>query len=242
MKGLTRFVCVGMFSISASPTLAKGETRASAMAPAKETRSVSLTAHATVKGLSALDEALAEPVPLPERQELVLQRGHNEKAKVVSCYDWLELRNNGYKAVTTYDLSMQSFFKDRCEEIEYLKKAVPAKVSHLDGFRLSVDSLAELPAAMEPSPSRSPKASPEGSWKDIAPNSQVKVIDPHQVEITGEGMTSRILLKARGDFNRDGIEDLLLFMLSSVTEHTYRAYNHVILTRKEKGGRLIVVK
>jgi len=66
-------------------------------------------------------------------------------------------------------------------------------------------------------------------------------MDRGRILMTREGFSQMLLLWGRGDFNGDGIEDLLVQSLDMLTGGTYRSMRLFVLTRRTVNGRLSVL-
>ena len=64
---------------------------------------------------------------------------------------------------------------------------------------------------------------------------------PDQIVVTGNGFSEQLILWGRGDFNRDGVEDLLVQSLDTLTQGTYRNTRLFVLTRRAANANLVLV-
>src|SRR5690606_20951441 len=79
---------------------------------------------------------------------------------------------------------------------------------------------------------------PQASWREalLAPLTGYAPCGPHCGRYSEEGLVQTVRLKARGDFNRDGVEELLLVSSEAATGGSYRAERPLLLTRRQPGG------
>ena len=80
------------------------------------------------------------------------------------------------------------------------------------------------------------------SWADIDKTATASADGPDRVMVKREGFIVRLILWGRGDLNGDGVQDLLVQTLDTLTEGTYRYTRLFILTRKSADGKLSVVR
>jgi hypothetical protein len=135
-----------------------------------------------------------------------------------------------------------------CLVLRELQHAVPATVSHVRGLKWDEHILPLLPPQLAINISaesirKAKSAATHGeSWADFDKTATATVDGPDQIVVQGDRFVERLILWGRGDFNGDGIEDLLVQSLDTLTEGTYRNTRLFILTRKTLHGKLSVVK
>ena len=178
------------------------------------------------------------------RFHLIKTRTDEKTVTNCNCREYLGLKEKGFHAEDTYSIAMESWFKSICYSLRYLKKALPSRISHLKDFQLANEPLKNLPLTLDlilsGDDEREAKAALEKgmTWKDFAPDAKVEVINPNNIMIKRKDSETSLILLAWGDFNHDGVEDILLDVNHSVTSGTYRDYSHAILTRLAKDGKL----
>ena len=199
-----------------------------------------------IQSLDQIDSALRKPVDMSKSGGTLELTGNSKKVKVSTCQEYFDFKDKGYSADTTYDVTMESWFINACIPLRLLKEAKPSRVSFLAGSFLADDPLKNLPLDLSLSLSsddtKNLQAAKEKglTWGKFIPDATVKIIDNNQIILNSaeKGSTSVDLL-AFGDFNNDGIEDALVFVSHYVTDGSYRNFSIKILTRLEKGGRII---
>lgn len=161
--------------------------------------------------------------------------------------EYLEAVANGFSpfAVNTRDRIMAGFFVVSVVPLALLRDARPSQVSHVSDFSLAQISLKDLPAGINTFRGSEPVA--DVSLHDECTNAVIDTRSETRLSwecVDGEGtdLESRwgyeLRLLAWGDFDWDGIEDLLCHFSWVYLSGSNRDYYTVILTRREPGGRL----
>lgn len=169
-----------------------------------------------VESLDKIDERLSREFPVGGQIEARrLRDGVEETALMDSCATMRRLADAGFEA-TQY--SLQRAILAECQAIELLAKMRPATQSFVSNFVFDETAHNFLPAMLDLGSScdrvcrlhianeyRIP-------WRDVGTIEKVERKDgyEHLVMITTTWSFNTIELLARGDFNGDGLEDLLV--------------------------------
>ena len=152
--------------------------------------------------------------------------------------EYLDYCEQGYYAKTNWDILFQFRFLDNVVVLEKLQEAKPSRVSYLEDFSLDNDCLKKLPPtlALEVKDDTYLKeAEKKGiSWQEFDPSVHItkrKTDYEIGVESTDEETSAYIAHVGWGDFNDDGIEDVLLIKHNFITNATYRYHEFVVITR-----------
>jgi len=208
------------------------------------------TKEVKIQKLRDIDRLLDEPVDLSqagEGAELILTNEDGNKVKVTTCREYLHYKDQDYNAFTTYDITMESWFILRSGTLEFLKTAWPSKVSYISDFdfRHSKKIIKYLPASLVLSFHGVSEEDIKGSEKrplmTLAPKIKGIIKDEYNLDLEYEDSYCYITLLAFGDYNHDGIEDMLLHVAHHYYMGSGRGYENVILTQKEKGGQWTVL-
>jgi hypothetical protein len=128
-----------------------------------------------------------------------------------------------------------------------LKEVAPPKTSFIRDFRFDANAPRYLPAelatALSEGESRAAQlADRQGlAWQEYQPNLKVQALSDHITVQNGPERT-RLEIYARGDFNHDDIEDMLMRDDSSVTGGTYSNSRLFLLTRTAPNTKLKILK
>ena len=135
-----------------------------------------------------------------------------------------------------------------CRVIVAIQSAKPARVDYLGPFPLDNGRLKEIPAAVVPTPSEDEeeqlaKASARGvSWKKWDRKIHVTRTGHGTVIIESPDIHCLLSVEGRGDFDGDGVEDLVLYRSGGGQEGSWHSTTAFILTRRSPRGRIEIVK
>jgi len=134
-----------------------------------------------------------------------------------------------------------------CLAAESIANARPARHSALSTFKLDANLPLYLPKNLALIISTS-------EWKEIAKNNdivswaQTETVNfvskdgKYKAKYAMVGAYQEVSLIARGDFNHDGIEDLLLFAQGHVVGGTYAAHRLFWVTKKNTNSRITLIR
>ena len=176
----------------------------------------------------------------PLRLILQTSGGETKRLQVKNCEDYLEARDLHYRPEASEDRSHEHYFRFRCESLRRITEAKPSKVSYLRDYRFHSGSLKELP------PCVGAMGGVDGyrtaveraletlsSWKSFAPDKTVVRAEKEAIVFQDKDETITAEMSVWGDFNGDGIEDVLLLTATqpSGIDGRYKDYSAVALTR-----------
>lgn len=196
-----------------------------------------------LKQLSGIDRELAQPLDEP----ILVSRG-NEKRSVTGCSSGLDLVAQHFEPVSTPDQQALRAVVLHCLALKALKDALPANRSYLDGFRFDDGTLARIPAILALAISkdqikrRDEAEARQRSWAQLDPSASVRAGSEDSCLVEGDGWEQRLQIIARGDFDRDGIEDWLIQDEAWMTKGSYRSVRLFLLTRTGAGRMLRVIR
>ena len=205
-------------------------------------------------GLEKLDDAdkyLEDPASLGGDIPLIKDDGDDRKEAIAeSCGSLDRLLEKGFHAgFMMHSMRVVLYHLAKCDAIEMLLEAKPAKKSYVRDFILDSDSMDYLPAMVNPSAScdrlcRQYVANERRiSWKEFAglDSRSMKYESDYRMkgEVSGSHLTLEML--ARADFNGDGLEDLLLMSHAGAVGGTWGTTNLYVLSRESPDGVLWVL-
>jgi hypothetical protein len=222
-----------------------GQRSAQAQRPVRWTRAVGPPSR------QALEAKFRQPVKKPRSQRI-----YEAKREIRTCASYARAKMSGWKAADGYEFATEAFFKDQCQTIAVVLAAKPSRVSYLKNFKLDEAALDLLPPTLTFAPfgeveEAADKAEQQGlSWKKFRPGLKIQYKSANEITVLEPGLDNQgkpgpqgdvkvdLEIKAFGDFNGDGIEDVLLFKEGHPVEGTFSSYELVILTRVTAGGPL----
>ena len=153
-----------------------------------------------------------------------------------NCVNLAALTNTGYLARYRNDRELQQGLLKECEAIEFLRKARPARISHVREFRMSSRALDWLPVMLDNGIPLNRLCdelayNDQGvPWSAVDRIAEVQLRDQFTMRVWAEaveansdeefpialGADTWVEILAWADFNDDGVEDMLL-LTSSVS-------------------------
>ena len=210
------------------------------------------TKHIKINSIDEIDSILNNYVDeyAGTTHELTLVNDDGDKHKVTTYKRYRELQDNGYYPETNWDILYQFRFTENCTSLELLKKAKPSNVSYIKDFDLTDNPLEALPPTLDlintsDEIEKAEETIRQGkTWKAYDPTAIFEIKDEYTIHIeSGDdehgGSDIYITLQAWGDFNNDGIEDVLLLVTYYIKGASYRMCKHEILTKLEENSPLM---
>lgn len=175
-----------------------------------------------LESLEEADARLRQKMWPDEPLELVRHGDAGREAQVAdSCAGLLHLTEAGYEAPGQYSLRLVNRRLAWCRAIALLKGSQPARTSYLRDFVFDQAALEVLPAFVVPSVTCSGVClRVEANRRRLAASALAdwpEVIEASETHLRFEEFSDRTSLEilARGDFNGDGLDDLLVMANSS---------------------------
>jgi hypothetical protein len=169
----------------------------------------------------------------------------NDAKPVTTCHEFFEQRKLGHFPTNNAESIAESFFINSCVPLIYLARGKSAKISYIRNFNLQKD-YGLLPAA-DILPNTGDGPQPIGDLINAYPDLHVNSSKPNQIDIESKkaGLRAVISIIARGDFDNNGYDEILVTVANSVDKEskgTYRTYSVYPFTRKEPNAPIIVAK
>lgn len=171
-------------------------------------------------------------------------------ARLRSCNDYLGLDTDDIETDDPADQGTLLGTLADCQTLRMLRDARSSARTFLDDFRLDAGALGALPADFYPDLSPDEAASLQTAsragqtWQMFDP--QVRMVEPRdargRLRVQGDGYQADLDEVARGDFDRDGIEDLLIRRTARPTGGSLIDPTVFLLTRTRAGGRLTILQ
>ena len=130
-------------------------------------------------------------------------------------------------------------FLRECRVLRFLKNASAARSSCVERYKLTRKSPDELPPSLGYFISGDQEAEVDNaeqanlSWKRFSPKMEFHVLSPTMLTAVGQGEVDKLEVMAFGDFDHDGIQDMLVWT-SNNAGGTLVQHDAIVLTRKDK--------
>jgi len=182
-----------------------------------------------------------------EGMTLYKQEGDTRnEVQAKSCNELKRLVEDGYEGVGSDGYWLRQFQQAKCTAIRMLRNAEPASTSYLQDFRLDSNAVNYLPAAVALKPSCY-RMCREAAANDrriplnrIYEVIRVEALSDGRLEFWLNDWRIQLTVLARGDFTRDGFEDLLL-LSSGGTIMGRGAWAHLFLLSRDASNTVLHV-
>ena len=184
----------------------------------------------------------------PEGMKLYKAKGAGYvTAQARNCNSLIRLSEEGYYGGGSPDIFVQFYQLSVCQAVDFLGQAKPARVSYLRDFVLNKHAVNYLPAMVNIYAScsfvcRAFYANRRGvSLAKFDEIERLKVTDKNSLIVWTVGWRIEMTFVARGDFDFDGLDDILLLSSGGATKGTMGGAELYLLTRDEPGAVLRVI-
>lgn len=151
-----------------------------------------------------------------------------------------------YEKITTIPYSDNTFFMRVaafCEATRIIANATPSTKTFLDTVNFDKHLPEQLPKQMAQiiSTMESKRIMANNNistWAQVESIIKTEKIGPYHLKYYNEGGSEELQLLAKGDFNHDGIEDMLLQINDAVEGGSYSATRLFALTRLKPEGKI----
>ncbi|HSY50824.1 MAG TPA: hypothetical protein VLC46_18615 [Thermoanaerobaculia bacterium] len=185
-------------------------------------------------------EIAMDALKLDEGDELEFASSHesgHKTTKVRTCREYDAAIEQRLLLMTGTQRTPE--FLRECKVLRFLKKANAASSSCIEGYQLTKKSPDELPPSLgyvisgEQAEAVDKAEQVNWSWRKFSPELEFHVLSPTTLTATGQGVVDKLEVMGFGDFNHDGIQDMLVW-ISDYGGGTLVHYDAIVLTRKDK--------
>ncbi|HEY9051241.1 MAG TPA: hypothetical protein VIQ03_06830 [Gammaproteobacteria bacterium] len=167
--------------------------------------------------------------------------------EIKNCRDYFKLLKDGMEPVHDYEESAFNEFGLMCMAARDTVNARSAETTYLKSFELNQGTPGALPKqfAMHISMAEYKKTLEDKTkvyWGDANQITGYEKIIENLVVYIHPGAKQEITIAAKGDFNHDGIEDILMTSRDSVADGSYYVLRMFLLTKKSSSGDFILLK
>ena len=179
---------------------------------------------------------------------ITVKSTNNKVTRVIdNCHDYFIAYKEGLIPLKEYEISAYSEFAMMCTASREIINAKPASASFLNELILdkAFPNLMPKQLAMIISQSESQKALNNNKltyWSDVNKIVNVDVKTNYQAIYKHKGAAQTIEFVAKGDFNGDAIEDLIITSRDVVEGGSYNAIRMFLITKKSSNTNYILLK
>ncbi len=223
-------------------TCAIGSRPAPPRARALEAR-VWWSASLRLRSLADVGKALAAPMP----DDFPVRVGEKETT-VRTCRDFLGIAGKPFDTEDDTDWNAIWYQGMRCFALDWLSRARPAARSFFAGFDWSKVRLTDLPPELglpiSPEERRTVKQASAAckSLRDLDAGARVVRRKGDDIVVRGRDWAGTLTLLGRGDFDGDGIDDLMIERTGGLRRGTAAAASLFLLSKRSERGCLRVIR
>ena len=206
-----------------------------------------------------LGNLLADPQPVSSQAEVgpllvrswyaaveVSAGGSKVRQPIDNCKQYLKVRDHHLQPVKEFERAAYQEFGLMCLAARDIIRAEPATENYLQDFKLDQSAPQQLPKQLalviaENEQQRMMKNDRLQFWSQVEAAKLTSSKDHHAVYAV-DGAEQTLSLLASGDFNRDGINDLLLMSRDRVSGGSYSGMRMWLITRSDDQARIRIIK
>lgn len=169
----------------------------------------------------------------------------NSTTAVDTCQTLTHAIDSGYKPTTEFYGKYIYWRHDHCKAVSYISQMKNFSTSYIHDLTLDASFPAVAPPALALiiSDDDIRKAHQVATWSAMSEITRIDITDATQsTYYDASGSIQKVTVMARGDYNDDHIEDILLFVDNSVEGGSYESQDAFILTRTGPGAPLTLLK
>ncbi|KGR35115.1 hypothetical protein OA39_02050 [Vibrio campbellii] len=176
--------------------------------------------------------------------ELELRRASGDTKLVSNCKDLANASSAGFTAAKAYEYGAFKAYLTQCQTWSEMAKLAASKRSYISKFKLDdrFPSLAPSALAFVISNESAEKAKTLLTWDEADRIQRTQVASPVRAEYfdATDGFQV-IMIVAKGDYNADGIEDIVIEKENSVLSGSYSSSHGYVLTRMSEQALFTVL-
>lgn len=165
---------------------------------------------------------------------LELRRVSGDTKSVSNCKDLSNASSAGFTAAKAYEYGAFKAYLTQCQTWSEMAKLAASKRSYISKFKLDdrFPSLAPSALAFVISNESAEKAKTLSTWDETDRIQRTQVASPVRAEYFDATDGFQVItIVAKGDYNADGIEDIVIEKENSVLSGSYSSSHGYVLTR-----------
>ncbi len=176
--------------------------------------------------------------------ELELRSASDDTNSVSNCKDLATANSAGFTAAKAYEYGAFKAYLTQCQTWSEMAKLAASKRSYISKFKLddSFPSLAPSALAFVISNESAEKAKTLSTWDEADHIQRTQVASQLRAEYYDSTDGFQVItVVAKGDYNLDGIEDIVITKENSVLSGSYSSSHGYVLTRMSEQALFTVL-
>lgn len=176
--------------------------------------------------------------------ELELRRASDEEKLVSNCHDLATAYVMGFTAAKAYEYGAFKAYLTQCQTWSEIAKLIASERSFISDFKLddSFPKFAPSVLAFVISDESAEKAKKLSTWDEADHIQRTQVISEVKAEYFDATDGFQVItVVAKGDYNADGIEDMVVKKENSVLSGSYSSSHGYVLTRMSEQALFTVL-
>jgi hypothetical protein len=164
---------------------------------------------------------------------------------VSNCLEVVTAVDSGYKSKQMFEQGAIDALHHSCDVLNQMLKLSLSKYSYLGDIALDKNFAKQAPAqfALVISNDDVRRVKKSASWEAMSQIQRVEKLNEEQsIYYDSRGSIQKVTLIAKGDYDGDAIEDMLLYVENSVEGGSYATVKAFFITRLKEGGPLLILK
>ncbi|ARR06842.1 ATPase [Vibrio campbellii] len=175
---------------------------------------------------------------------LELRRVSGDTKSVSNCKDLSNASSAGFTAAKAYEYGAFKAYLTQCQTWSEMAKLAASKRSYISKFKLDdrFPTLAPSALAFVISNESAEKAKTLSTWDEVDHIQRTQVASPVRAEYFDATDGFQVItIVAKGDYNADGIEDIVIEKENSVLSGSYSSSHGYVLTRMSEQALFTVL-
>ena len=169
---------------------------------------------------------------------------HDDDRQAHNCLELLTLTANGYQARNPFERPFLQARTTLCQAVRASGELSGFEQSFLGDSMLPADLPYRAPAemALAISGDAQQRVRQSDTWAEVEAPANHEPVSNYEAVYRGQhGAIQRLTVLARGDYNGDGVEDAIVYMMNGVDGGSYAHARYLVVTRLAEGAPLALV-
>jgi hypothetical protein len=177
--------------------------------------------------------------------EFGLESSEGKYEEVETCEALTKKIKNGYQAFIYSEQKVVNARKLTCETWRIMSKLTSSDVSYLRDFEHNLNLPKKMPRELSLIISKDDERNlaKANSWEEMGHFKKLEVLNKDQaIYYDNSGGIQSLTVMAKGDYNNDGIEDMVLYMFNGVEGGSYTSTHGYVVTRLAADAPYTLIK